>query len=173
MKKNNKGFSLVELIIVIAIMAILVGIIAPQLLKYIEKSKVSTDLRSLDAIYQAVVYAANDPNVLLDQPSQDLINSLSTKTKLEDLAVGNTKYYQEILDLLDLQDLNQSTYEKFFTSSHDPNNLTIYVQYKGGVMNPMAMWATTTDVTGNRNTNYDPLDWTHLEDPNGRCIAIK
>ncbi|MCQ2541905.1 MAG: prepilin-type N-terminal cleavage/methylation domain-containing protein, partial [Lachnospiraceae bacterium] len=29
--KNNKGFSLVELIIVIAIMAILVGVIAPQL----------------------------------------------------------------------------------------------------------------------------------------------
>ncbi|MBP3295880.1 MAG: prepilin-type N-terminal cleavage/methylation domain-containing protein, partial [Lachnospiraceae bacterium] len=28
--KNNKGFSLVELIIVIAIMAILVGVMAPQ-----------------------------------------------------------------------------------------------------------------------------------------------
>ncbi|MBO6205612.1 MAG: prepilin-type N-terminal cleavage/methylation domain-containing protein, partial [Lachnospiraceae bacterium] len=38
--KNNKGFSLVELIIVIAIMAILVGVMAPQLIKYIEKSKV-------------------------------------------------------------------------------------------------------------------------------------
>ncbi|HAL02696.1 MAG TPA: hypothetical protein DCP07_05005, partial [Lachnospiraceae bacterium] len=35
--KNNKGFSLVELIIVIAIMAILVGVMAPQLIKYIEK----------------------------------------------------------------------------------------------------------------------------------------
>ncbi|MBR3517707.1 MAG: prepilin-type N-terminal cleavage/methylation domain-containing protein, partial [Lachnospiraceae bacterium] len=30
--KNNKGFSLVELIIVIAIMAILVGVMAPQLI---------------------------------------------------------------------------------------------------------------------------------------------
>ena len=37
--KNNKGFSLVELIIVIAIMAILVGVIAPQLILYIEKSR--------------------------------------------------------------------------------------------------------------------------------------
>ena len=35
--KNEKGFSLVELIVVIAIMAVLVGIIAPQLIKYIEK----------------------------------------------------------------------------------------------------------------------------------------
>ena len=42
-KTNNKGFSLVELIIVIAIMAILVGVLAPQYLKYVEKSRVSAD----------------------------------------------------------------------------------------------------------------------------------
>ena len=38
-KMNNKGFSLIELIIVIAIMAILVAIIAPNLTKYLGKSK--------------------------------------------------------------------------------------------------------------------------------------
>ena len=52
MKKemNNKGFSLVELIIVIAIMAVLVGILAPQYLKYVSNSKVSTDITNAQEV---------------------------------------------------------------------------------------------------------------------------
>lgn len=63
MKKNNKGFSLVELIIVIAIMAILVGVMAPQLIKYIEKSKVSSDKSLCDTVRSAVSTALLDPDV--------------------------------------------------------------------------------------------------------------
>lgn len=51
---NNKGFSLIELIVVIAIMAILVGVLAPQVIKYIESSKQSTDLQNLSAVRSAV-----------------------------------------------------------------------------------------------------------------------
>lgn len=49
-KMNNKGFSLVELIIVIAIMAILAAALAPQLIKYLEKSRESTDAQTCDTI---------------------------------------------------------------------------------------------------------------------------
>lgn len=45
-KLNNKGFSLVELIIVIAIMAVLIGLLAPQFIKYVQRSKYSTDVKN-------------------------------------------------------------------------------------------------------------------------------
>lgn len=49
-KMNNKGFSLIELIIVIAIMAVLVAVIAPNLTSYIGNSKKKTDNSNADSI---------------------------------------------------------------------------------------------------------------------------
>ena len=54
---KNKGFSLVELIIVIAIMAILVGAIAPQVMKYVERARESSDMQVENAILTAFVTA--------------------------------------------------------------------------------------------------------------------
>ena len=62
--KNNKGFSLVELIIVIAIMAILVGVMAPQLIKYIEKTNISSDAQLCDSVRTALTTACMDPDVV-------------------------------------------------------------------------------------------------------------
>lgn len=64
--KNNKGFSLVELIIVIAIMAVLVGVLAPTYLQYVEKSKKSNDVSTVDSVINALEIAAIDPEVNSD-----------------------------------------------------------------------------------------------------------
>ncbi len=60
-KMNNKGFSLVELIIVIAIMAILIAVLAPQYLRYVEKSRLQSDNSAVGEVANACkVAAAND-----------------------------------------------------------------------------------------------------------------
>lgn len=59
-KLNNKGFSLVELIIVIAIMAVLIGVLAPQYIKYVERSRESADLDNYQTIASALQVNAAD-----------------------------------------------------------------------------------------------------------------
>ncbi len=63
MKKDNKGFSLVELIIVIAIMAVLVGVLAPQFIKYVEQSRRSRDIQTAQEIREAVLAAIADGKI--------------------------------------------------------------------------------------------------------------
>ncbi|MBR6329780.1 MAG: type II secretion system protein [Lachnospiraceae bacterium] len=65
-KMDNKGFSLVELIIVIAIMAILVGVLAPQFVKYVEQSRESSDLSSITEVKTAVETYVSDWGVTAD-----------------------------------------------------------------------------------------------------------
>lgn len=49
-ENETKGFSLVELIIVMAIMAILVGVVASQVLPYMDKSRQAKDQQILSSI---------------------------------------------------------------------------------------------------------------------------
>lgn len=178
--KNNKGFSLVELIIVIAIMAILVGIMAPQLIKYIEKANITADEELLDAIYDAVVYASVDPDVLSDPASDALIASMSSPMKLEDIMTPPTpsRFCEEVLSTLGWDDVNQSTYEALLHSSHAAD-CEIYFVYNGDFDNPVIMWITTTDISGKKCQDYgsgasalDPANPSDMEEIE-KCIHIQ
>jgi type IV pilus assembly protein PilA len=60
---EREGFSLVELIIVIAIMAILIGVIALAVLPYLASSRESKDKQTLDSVYSAFQTALADETV--------------------------------------------------------------------------------------------------------------
>ena len=61
MKKNNKGFTLAELLIVVAIIAVLVAIAIPVFTSQLEKSREATDLSNVRSAYAEVMadYLAN------------------------------------------------------------------------------------------------------------------
>lgn len=62
MKKNNKGFSLVELIVVIAIMVVLVAVLGSTILGYIDEAKYSKDIQALDSVDTVMMLLVADPN---------------------------------------------------------------------------------------------------------------
>lgn len=89
--KKNKGFSLVELIIVIAIMVILGAIIAPQYFKHVQNAKKSSDIETASRISAAISaeYAEQQGkgNVSLTEGAWSPVSGISSITG----TVGNSK----------------------------------------------------------------------------------
>ena len=66
---TNKGFSLVELIIVVAIMAVLIGVLAPQYLRYVEKTRLQRDNTGMADFANVVKIACTEESVNTAIPS--------------------------------------------------------------------------------------------------------
>lgn len=101
-KLGNKGFSLVELIVVIAIMAVLVGVLAPTLIKNIEKSRKSKDLQNLDEIKSSITTVLADEEfhgkltsnyVKIDKSTHEISLGTADASTLTELTatIGKTK----------------------------------------------------------------------------------
>lgn len=73
LKNNNKGFSLVELIVVIAIMIVLISLLAPNVIGYIEKANNVADVANAKEMTNTLMY-----NLAVDQ-TIDVSNIWYTK----------------------------------------------------------------------------------------------
>ena len=99
---EREGFSLIELIIVIAIMAILIGVVALVVLPYLESSRESTDRAAMNEVATAFKSAASNATLAskidvgaakkfneLDNDVQTKINSYLEK-KVGDIKFSST-----------------------------------------------------------------------------------
>lgn len=147
--RNNKGFSLVELIIVIAIMAILVGVMAPQLIKYIEKTNVSSDTQLCDTVKSAVTTAVMDPTVLNDSASATKIAGFNTWTSVASLT-GTTEVEKAIQDTLGM---NSTTIAQINNQLKSWNSGTKEVKFMVVSSNSVHVQIPGSDATGKKTAS--------------------
>ena len=148
---NNKGFTLLELIIVVAIMAILVGFLIPQYTKFVDKSRRTNDEQLVTAVHNALAAAITDENVA-DRP---LGGFTPSKISLEELDSDMT-YYSANHEFVDeVKEFLQTT------SLIDMRNHLKSKAYKGQGIT-IEIDGTTQQVTVTVSSN-DISKWENLE----------
>ena len=90
--KKKKGFSMVELIIVIAVLAVLIAVLAPSLLTYTERSRAQKDESAMSEVVNAVQLAMADQNCYDEMIRYSCTNNYITYSD----SSGN--YGQQLMD---------------------------------------------------------------------------
>lgn len=95
MKKNN-GFSLVELIVVVLIMAIIAVALAPQVMKWVDNSRISTDISNYDEMVANLQVAITDK----DAYAEAMTNTVLVEIDLTGTKIGGKKSDDTSLDAI-------------------------------------------------------------------------
>lgn len=93
-KRNEKGFTLAELLIVVAIIAVLVAIAIPIFTAQLEKSREATDVANIRAAYAEASVDALDKGAAgtatsVEMVSNGKIEKIDTTAKIGNIPVGN------------------------------------------------------------------------------------
>lgn len=111
MKNNKKGFTLAELLIVVAIIAVLVAIAIPVFSSQLEKARQATDAANLRAAYAEASVKVLDPTADIGNSDIVKITSNGTFDKLYDSAKIGDKVLKNAKDSTNAALAKDSSYK--------------------------------------------------------------
>lgn len=88
--QKNCGFSLVELIVVVLIMAIIAVSLAPQVMKWVENSRVATDCSNYDTLVSAAAVAMAESEAYGEVCNQTTATTISAQDYSTDWVISPT-----------------------------------------------------------------------------------
>lgn len=96
MHNKNEGFTLVELIIVVAIMGVLIALLAPVYARHVEKSRETVDIANVRSAYAEIMAE------VMDEDASNIVKVVKLKQKRDDwqafdpvVIAGKTHYKSE------------------------------------------------------------------------------
>jgi type IV pilus assembly protein PilA len=91
--KKNKGFTLIELLSVVVVVAIILVVAIPNIMKIIDKAKMDSYNKTVDAIVRAAeIYAANHRNTIAGLNNTGDIVNISLQNLIDDKLIDNKIY---------------------------------------------------------------------------------
>lgn len=129
MKKNNGGFSLLEFIVIVAVIAVLLGVLTPHYIRYLERSRIRHD----DSIVTDIRDAAN--KLILEQKYFETvtgdvtvyINNQGVVSQISGIGVGASTVGQEFLDEINITVYGTATPSGGFTSKSYGTATNVYI----------------------------------------------
>jgi type IV pilus assembly protein PilA len=157
-KLNNKGFSLVELIIVIAMMAILVGVVGTQVIPYLENSRKSKDIQVLSAWNTAGMSSYSSAAAKISSTEDYQIKITNGNVSMTKGTTGADSILRYFCDLTDLDASKGYEFDKKMESKAGRliKSVTIDIAQNGNIITTVEM---DKEGTGYKaSMDFDPIE---------------
>ena len=162
MRINKKGFSLIELIIVIAIMAILVGIAVPCLYIFLSRSKVSSDVQLCSSIQDAIYISMHDPDVIkATDDSKSQIDMICSGNKVSLESLSDSEFVRNVNDIVGYDICSINNNREHFKTHIARENGEMYTQFYNG---NYYVWIDGSDSSGRDKEVITVSDASEIED---------
>lgn len=167
---KRKGFTLIELIVVMIIIAILVSLALPQFTKYIAKGKYTafaSDMNQLSNIAMIINQDLQDPNTSLtcgaygsDKNSTVAVSDLDAnlqKALDKEYGDGDGTLSQTEFDALGIKKIDQNTFASYLKGKVKNVDLTKVLVMTGGTVNGKTVDGVT--IYNDASIKYDGKIW--------------